>query len=184
MKIIEIDPPFDIGKNPDADEQDSRSPGLHVSNIIYSVQKSYLKLNELPESDLRVRREMGFMWERVASGALSKMHIKHPGEISKNGIYMSPDCIDIKSHAVEDWKCTWKSSRRDIEEDFWSWWCQAKAYAYGLGYNKARLNTLFINGNYRGSGPEAKSWEATFSKQELRDNWNMLLEHAKEKGLK
>jgi len=37
-------------------------------------------------------------------------------------------------------------------------------------------------GDYRGSGPQWRSWEAEFTDRELEENWSSIVSHAKKKG--
>lgn len=171
---------------------------MHVSEVIRWVDhKTFHRGKRPPTSELSqaglaqmaLRTSIGFAWEALIRTALrdvwctnnpenSPHRFVSPGQLEKDGIYCSPDWLDIRDKAVEEFKATWRSSRHDIETDFWSWMVQVKAYCYVLEVNVVRLRTFFVNGNYK-DGPEIKMWEITFSARELADNWIMILNNAR-----
>lgn len=173
-----------------------RSSGVHVSEIIRSIENEVTKKGKRkPQQELSEdeRRRMGaytsagFAWEEIIRRHLVEMQItsndrySSPGEVERDGIFGTPDWFDIEDFCVEEFKCTWRSSRRDISADFWSWWVQIKAYCWMLGVETARLRVFFVNGDYRESGPQIRQWQASFDEAELKANWKMLVQHAKEK---
>lgn len=179
-----------------------RTPGLHVSQIIKSIcveldPKRFSQENErLPWE----RFETGFTFERVLEMAIQarRANIFRPGEIEKDGIIMSPDGIDLDSTAflfntifipgwddcvLEEYKFTWMSSNEaPTASKFLHWFWQMKAYCYALQTLRARLRVMFVNGDYRGSGPQYRVWDVLFTEAELIDNWQMLLGQARAKG--
>ena len=174
-----------------------RSEGCHVSEIIRSIENDVTRPGKRkPISELtgEERRRMGayvhggFAWEEIIRRAVVEMYLASedrfmsPGEFELDGIYGTPDWIDTEDWAIEEFKCTWRSSRRPITENFWAWWVQIKAYCRMAGVETARLRVFFVNGDYRESGPQIKMYQASFTDEELKDNWHMLLEHAREKG--
>lgn len=60
---------------------------------------------------------------------------------------------------------------------------QMKFYTHNLDLEWARLVTLFINGDYRPPRPVVLAWDFKFSPQELRENHQMLINHARHKGM-
>ncbi len=176
-----------------------RSPGLHVSQIVKSIcqelyPRRFGKAGE--EEDFSWERmEMGFAWEEVLSqGLITRFNrvrsdiIMHPGEVEVDvdgtTIYMSPDGINLEEESVEEYKCTWASSfTRKIDDDFFAHWIwQTKAYCYGVGMEATIFRVLFINGDYRGSGPVVKTWRVEFTELEIEENWEMLCNAARSKG--
>lgn len=166
-------------------EPSTRSPGLHLSTIIQDILR-----------DLDPRRYGGdFDWNRVESGTTFERvlerelmarnpNLVRPGEFHLNGIACSPDGWDPIDRVVEEYKWTWKSSRYPITDDrFWPWAVQIKGYCHVVGTTRARLRVFFVNGDYSNFTPELRSWLLTFTEQELRDNWLMVLNHARHKGL-
>jgi hypothetical protein len=57
---------------------------------------------------------------------------------------------------------------------------QIKAYCYVLEVDRACLWAFFVNGDYRGSGPQIKCWEIYFTPRELHDNWQLILVNARD----
>lgn len=183
MKLVEIPTPQAEEFSLDTHE---RSKGLHLSTILESM-----------ELDLGVKRDnkwdknalftAGFLWERLLKFVILKQRYDSGalipvGEHFEDGIYLTPDGMDIEDWVHEEWKATYKSLRHDPHEYYRYWW-QIKAGCYVLGTNKARLRVWFINGDYRGSGPQWGSWDAEFTDRELRENWQAILNHAKKKEM-
>ena len=178
--------------------QPERTPGLHVSQIIKSIcveidPKRFTQENErLPWE----RFETGFTFERVLEVALQsrRAEIFRPGEVEQDGIILSPDGIDPDGsvfsfatlndpYILEEFKFTWMSVREAPQHSkFLHWFWQMKAYCHVLGTPRARLRALFVNGDYKGSGPLYRVWDIQFTEQELLDNWQMLVQHARAKG--
>lgn len=93
-----------------------------------------------------------------------------------------------------------KSTRMTIakgirDRKFDKWMCQMMAYAYPLQMLHARLYALFINGHGKWedtpvpdfgvlpSGPLLLAWDIEFTVRELETNWQMLIRHARKKGM-
>jgi hypothetical protein len=131
---------------------------------------------------------LGWAWELIIRPALRDVYFAGDERFTKvepvllDGIYGSPDGFDCEDYALEEFKATWRSSRRDIVEDFWSWHVQIKAYCHMLGCSTVRLRVFFVNGDYRESGPQIKMWQMSFTEEELQENWDMLTAHSRSKG--
>lgn len=163
-----------------------RSPGLHVSEIYRDLA---IRAGLLDDSDDNPppnnHTTLGFIWETVIEKALRNLlpdGVTRPGEFIVDGIACSPDGVD-KFWRVHEYKCTWKSSNHDIQDKkHWMWMVQIRAYCYVMNATRARLHVFFVNGDYRGSGPQLKVWDLEFTQRELDENWKMLVNHAKSKG--
>ena len=171
-----------------------RSPGIHVSDVIRSIENAVTKpgqrkaFEDLTEAE---RRRMGayihggFAWEEVIRRAVVDMYTGaqgrfiSPGELCCDGLIGTPDWYDTEDDCIEEFKCTWRSSRRDIESEFRSWWWQMMAYCYMADTKGARLRVFFVNGDYKDSGPQIKQWQAVFNDEELERNWRMLTQYAR-----
>ena len=185
MKIIEV--PTNIESVNFSEDDNPRSEGLHLSDILEDIEVNTLRANRGGDIDLNAFRTMGFIWERVLTGQLIQAaedcgSLVRPGELEKDGIYMTPDGLCPNEWVLEEWKCTWKSMRREIE-DFWRYWAQIKSYCLALDCSHARLRVFFVNGDYKGSGPRFRVWEAEFTSRELQENWDMNLNHGKSMGV-
>lgn len=173
-----------------------RSAGLHVSDIIRDLENRVTKPGKRrPVSDLspsEKRRmghyvEIGWAWEEMIRRAMLRSYYAgvndrfcDPGELELDGIYGNPDWFDLEDACVEEFKATYRSSRRPIETDFWSWFVQIKAYCAMTATNWARLRVFFVNGNYRESGPQFRLWQIRFDEDEIERNWTMLRNHGLE----
>lgn len=178
---------------------DTRSPGLHASQIWTDIAASIGKSSKSPLSQDKLQEfgTLGFVWERIIENTLASLYYdetRHfrPGEQTLDGIHFTPDYVDLDFYGdesyelgVEEWKVKWCSCNKadDLERNFWVWIVQMKAYCYVLNTRLARLRALFIVGNWRDDiTPKIREFEFEFSQQELIDNHRMLLNHAKRKG--
>lgn len=157
-----------------------RSKDLHLTEIISDIERILY-----PKEHERYKNfknpwfaTIGFIWEQVLSLAFSHILGFRPYAIHKDGIACSPDGIDKELGLVDEYKCTWRSSRTK-PWDVWKWMIQIKAYCYVSGYNLARFHVLYVMGDYKFSGPQCLPFLIEFSWEELENNWNMLVEHAK-----
>jgi hypothetical protein len=93
----------------------------------------------------------------------------------------------VERPIVHELKATWKSSRSTTETPLeriskeWLWYAQTKSYCWMASnalpepVTTGHLHVLWVNGNYRGSGPEFRTYELTFSVDELRAHWKLML---------
>ncbi len=167
-----------------------RSPGCHVSQIISSIDKKYGKLkgrtdiDEKPDEYWNNYRLAGFLIERAFRELLTDLNLTRPGEITMDGIHMTPDFLDTEKYIIEEFKATWRSAGHEIDgPQFESWFMQIKAYCKALGCLKARLRVFFMNGDYKPRIPLIRAWDIEFTQQELDRNWDLLVAHAKAEGM-
>lgn len=192
MIITDITPSFSSSRIvgiADSDGQPSRSSGLHLSQIYGDIERTLdPSLSQMSEQELAWYRSGGFLWERIFSLVLAdsfrRGDIIRPGEVYKDGIIGSPDNIDLTTMRVVETKATWKSIRKfdSLERWFWVWLVQMKGYCHIVGALEAELFALFMNGDYRGSGPLPRAALFQFAPIELEENWAMLKSHAKKRG--
>lgn len=172
---------------------------LHVSTIYKSLMERLQpkRFDSSKPMDMR-RIETGLLFETMLEQALAeKFSTVRPGEIiSPEGVYMSPDGVNPAEGAGEEYKCTWMSSRvKDgttpyTDENgqpnmkYLHWFIQVKAYAKYLSTDTFLLRVLHINGDYTYPlAPQFLTHRIRFTQQELDENWTMLTNHARSKGL-
>lgn len=172
-----------------ADFQHDRSSGLHLSQIYFDIENTAApKNNNFTPDELQHYRAMGFMWEWVVSKAMAQSleysDLMRPGEVTHEGVIGSPDLIHIPTWTVVDTKATWRSLYKldNLEKFFWSWLVQLKGYCRMMETNKARLLVFGINGNYRPPVPQTRRLDIEFTSLEIKDNWSMLMQHARRRG--
>lgn len=171
-----------------------RSSGIHVSGVLrYLVLESGLirYQDQLDDDELPLRMACGFMWEEFCASLYPSI-IWQPGEISESGLLMNCDGLSATELApsgirVEEFKATWRKAKSaaDVLSDEWYWMQQTRAYCWAYHTNDLRLHALFINGDYRGSGPLYRRYAYRFEDREIETTKNMLLancERAIEKG--
>lgn len=179
-----------------------RSPGLHVSTIygsLYSeLEPNRYKAGSLPNPLLL---EAGLAFENFFEDELKKRWGPLLGErpeeqMTEEGIAFSPDLFiydDVKGLILGEIKCTWMSGRELPREPangfppkFDRYTTQMQAYCFNLGTPHARLFIFCVNGDYdraKGVAPELHCFDITYTQRELRENWELLMNHARLKGL-
>ncbi len=178
-----------------------RGTGLHVSDIyndLYARLEPDRYGGKGGPDPLRLEAGLGFeseleaMLEAGIKRRLVRQLGRRPGElVSDEGILMSPDLILFNGDLrVGEIKLTWMScAEMPMEEatafpvKFRKWQCQIMSYCRLIGTNKARLIGFFVNGDYRPPTPKLLAWDIEFTDQEIRDNWTMLINHAKHMGV-
>jgi hypothetical protein len=189
-----------------------RSPGLHMSDIYSSLYREidpdrYDKKDAdgNPEPMDMLKIEMGTTFEEIFEPALQRRLLRdgkravrppeHTVKVDGTTIFYSPDQFIFekdKSLRLGEFKLTWYSNCGITDPKFDKWFTQMKAYAYHLDTPHARLYTLFVNGTYKVKGmkgkdaapkPQLMAWDIEFTPRELKDNWNMLVRHARQKRM-
>lgn len=191
MQIVEV--PFTF--RPYHQSGQDRSEGLHQSDIIKDLCRAMDPdrfggggTPETPEDLPWDKFTVGFMWEQVLSKGFAELARvdMHPGEVTLDGVAMSPDGVNKELDCLEEYKATYMSSRDcDIGHDkFWHWRVQAMGYCKAMGFQQCIFRVLFICGDYTYPiGPQIKSWICHWEQEEIDQNWTMLSKHAKRKGL-
>lgn len=152
---------------------------LHLSDIYGDLEK---ELFPIKNTGNRLWAEVGFLFEEALSFAFRNRLGKRIGEIELDGVVCSPDGIDFENWILEEYKATWKSSRRCPTEN-WRWMIQLKGYLKVMHMTQAKMRILYLNGNYRDKfGPQYKEFTLDFTQSEIDVNWSMLINHAKRKG--
>ena len=154
---------------------------LHLSTIYTDIEK---KLFGGPrETNNPLWAQTGFLWERALADAFQREHpyIIRPGEVELDGIVGSPDGIDLKDNILEEYKCTWLSTKNASPGQVWKWITQTKGYCKMLGLKECRFRIWYINGDYgKNFGPQYKEFLAQYTQSELDENWDMITSHAKD----
>ncbi len=161
-----------------------RSPGLHLSDLI-DVKWAFLTGQSFNGPIHPLRAEQGYLWEEALERALADRFSPRPAEIMCEGVAMSPDGIDWEPDGpvVVDYKCTSKSSARGLDE---RWLIQLKGYCYGLKTLRARSIPFHFMGDYGSKPPVPECWchNIWFTETELVEEWQSLLLHGREAGLR
>ena len=161
--------------------------------------------NPLPMDMTRI--EAGSAFETILERGLAERHqgLIRPGEIDFAGVCASPDGLDLETDPMRllEYKATWMSVGPGIDDKkFWHWWVQIKGYlhmlnqAYGCECYAARLIAFFVRGHYKyepapvpgfadplPDGPLLLYFDREFSPRDLQENWQMLMNHAKSRGM-
>jgi len=167
----------------------NRAPGLHLSDVLDSLEEEVFKIKRPARSwgeGDTICMDTGFLFEEALSYAMSdSMAERLDSEVELDGILGSPDGIRFETDpwTLEEFKATWKSSNNRVEDN-WRWLTQIKSYLWmiGGGMDTCILRVLYLNGNYKGSGPQYRAYELTFTEPELRSNWKMIKKEARRRG--
>jgi hypothetical protein len=181
--------PFDPGPLVLTDDPD-RPTGLHVSQIINRLlqtldPKRYT--DDLPVMKIVAGLALEQQLEKVL--ALQVPGGFRPGAVKKDGIWCSPDAMAMDPWRVREFKLTWYSAKTKpcpFHEVYWSWRVQMMAYCWVMETQISELWVFFVNGFYPVGAPspliyipDAVPCVIDWSMQELEENWQMILNHAK-----
>lgn len=160
-----------------------RSPGIHVSDVIRDL---CLQLGHFKVKDGNV---LDPAWAELGSALeyaiVQRFDLEYPGryvqpgELERDGLYGTPDLVNVDDWSIEEIKLAWMSSNHAPDSDkFWRYWVQVKAYCWMIESEIGRLHVCHVNGDYRSPGPVYRAWEQRFTEAELAENWAMLLTRA------
>jgi len=174
MVVTEISQDFPM----DLSQGTGRTPGLHLSDIYGDLEEVLFSPRK---TDNKLWMQVGFLWEELLTMAFKSSLGVRPGEVTLDGVIGSPDGINYTDGYVEEFKSTWKSAKRPLES-IWKYMVQTMGYCKMVGMTVVRFRVLYINGDYSYQGPIYKDSFVVFERQEIDNNWNMLISHAKSKG--
>lgn len=199
MRITPLSLPLEelIGKSTGV-----RAPGLHISDIYnryFQVLEPKRYGQNTPFDTKRV--QMGLTFESIVeeglraptANALGQLEeCARPGEMTTSeGIAFNPDLIIFGEQTrIGEIKLTWLSCKDMPREEsnalppkFQKYVVQMQAYCHACETPYARLIAYFVNGDYKPMAPQLKAWDFEFTKRELYDNWQLLLNVAKGEGM-
>jgi len=171
-----------------------RAPGIHMTNMI---RRTIIKMGTAKTAegwDMDIASEVGFLWEDIWSRVFADRLVVRLKEQSLDGIMCSPDGVEPdpgwedddgnwvaepnpRKIILREYKCTWRSSRRDPSEDFY-WMSQLKGYCRVMDTDTAIMSILYLVGDYRGSGPIYREARFTFDQMEIDQNWENIKREA------
>ena len=185
---------------------EGRPPGLHLGAIIKRMKIAMgEKVTDIEGDQPFVRMQEGFLFERALEYVVGGMPLDEALEVAfkrymfalrdnvikqvraeRDGIHMTPDGWDPVAGEIESYKMTRRTLRKartqeDFEANYWSWLVQEKSYCLALGVDTVRWIVLWQAGDYSkglGSGPQLLTCKATFTPEELVENWKVVLKHA------
>ena len=169
-----------------------RSPGVHASDIYGDLfKKLEPKRYDYPDDGNPLLMVLGTAWERHFEYLLhvNGVEVERPGEfMSPNGIAYSPDLIIFNGKTrLGEIKYTSMSADGMPEEEtnnlpakLDKYMAQMKLYANWLGVNDGWLAILF---NHQPWNPQFRLFDIHWTDQDLQDNYQMLMNHAKSMGV-
>lgn len=166
-------------------EDHNRSGGVHLSDITRDIgfTMGYIP-PEYMHSELNPEIiNIGLALEDFTFPRFHPDVDYHPGEMMLDGISGTADGIswfDSRTKKVHEGKTTRKSMRKELDLTMeWLWMAQTASYCKMWDTNLARYHIWWLNGDYRRGQPSAnphyKLYDLEFTKRELDDNWQMIL---------
>jgi len=174
----------------------NRSPGIHLSAILWSVRLTMFKERYLQDDSggkdgIGPRMmELGCMWEEALERefAASRSNIFRPGEFVIDGVACSPDGLEMNGAiTLHEFKATNKS-RRTVERELlsgavtnpslWYWMHQIRFYLYATGSHRARLHVIYMHGSWglgKGMFPEYRVYDLDFDQGEVEGTVALVL---------
>jgi hypothetical protein len=190
VKLDGIDLGFDLFPRRAEGVDPVRTEGVHLTDVIRSIMEESGMQKTVSGSfwrpdQLNMAGEVGFMWEDVLSTALKDRLPCRMGEVELDGITCSPDGLEIDPDVQDDpilseYKVVWASSKRS-PADNWKWMAQVKGYCKVLELTKVKMYILYLNGDWKGTGPQYKGFLIEFTQLEIDENWSMITNHARSK---
>ncbi len=159
-----------------------RAEGLHLSDVIQRIMADAGMIKTGGGfTDIELTAEIGLLWEDVLSLVMRDKYAIRPPQICEDGIWMSLDGIaedplGIYSVVVEEYKAAWASSNKCPSENY-KYMAQVKSYCRAIGTECAIMRIFHLMGDYRGSGPLYKVSRIEFTRQELDENWALVLRY-------
>lgn len=176
----------------------ARDSGLHLSQItndialtVYPKDFAYLSRPTVDDEaafDERTRAmfEVANVIEDMIALTLTTRlgWTKPKARCSVEGIWCSPDGFNDKTCTIDEMKATWKSSKDFLQTTKWQLYLwQVLSYMHVFGATRARIHVLHMNGDWRPPRPEPpKTYIVRPTAAEIRDNWKMITQHAKDRG--
>lgn len=160
-----------------------RSEGIHLSGVLryIALEGGLMRraAEQIEEDELPTRMALGIAWEEFGASLIPAMYWQ-PGEVYDSGVYMNCDGITAGPDweiVIEEFKLTWRKARvaAEVLSDEWYWMQQGRGYCLGYSATEVRYHVLYVNGDYRGSGPLYRTYRIRFDESELQSTRRMLL---------
>jgi len=171
----------------DTNEEKGRSEGLHFSDLqslmLHERDPEKFSLDEGEDFDqgTKGRMELGCAFEMYEKYKLRKAgyEIIDGVEHTQDGVLLTPDG-ETPGERIWEFKLSYASSAREIEDWHWYWFIQIKAYAHARQLLKASLIVCNVCGNWKPpTEPHKRRFDLTFTPRELRENWRKVLGYKK-----
>lgn len=169
---------------PDLAPMTGRSEGLHVSHIINDLcvqMGMHSEREDNMPNHVKLRMALGNALEHSIIQRYEAQYpdrFVQPGEVCHDGIFGTPDLLDLETFTIHEIKLTWMTARHAIDSNkLWKYWVQLKAYCRMMETCYGQLEITYVVGDYTDMSPKYRKWGAEFTKRELQDNWDMLKRH-------
>lgn len=175
----------------------ARARGLHLSTItndiaatVYPKEFWYLTRDaDAPtefDDNTRATFEAGHVIEEMIANVMARRAgwVKPEPRQSFEGIWCSPDGYAQSTGTLDEMKATWKSSKDFVGSAKWLLYLwQVLSYAHVYQAKRIRLHIMHMNGDWRPPRPvPPKTYIIRPSPSDIAANWNMVTQHAKDRG--
>lgn len=184
-----------------------RSPGIHLSTILkdYMVTAGVNRKagKDFTKIEQHLLFEQGFLWERlvkeytdsdeyrqyewdrfvelglkpILDDEAGSGYIIRPGEQQMDGVYLTPDGINLKLFFYEEWKATKISPKRLNRESLptikpeWILQCAANCRVFKM--TRAMIRVW----HYGELPPLVQQFVVDWTAEEIEDAWKRILDH-------
>ena len=163
----------------------ARSAGVHLSQVIRDLETTLYpdRFKNAAGWDLNAAAQAGVFFEVALEQAYAGMFGMDVGEVMLDGIVGTPDGISFDEDGayVDEYKLTWRSSNK-TPLDIFHYRMQGMGYCKMLGLDRVQYRVLYLNGDYRGSGPIYRVYMIQWDQWEIDENWDAIVCHAKYRG--
>ncbi len=157
-----------------------RSRGLHHSDLVHYILR---RLRYEEPDPVFIGWEYaaltGFLFEDAMSEQLARydwgVQLIRGLELLEDGIYMSPDGVNVETGELWEFKFTWRGLKKSPPESRLDWLMQLKSYCRAVRTDSAILCSLFACGDYSPPKPQLLFTRFAFTERELEDNWKTIL---------
>lgn len=177
MIVTQLHEPFPVTQ---FRQEHERSDGVHLSQVIKDLDEALNPDRYKNDWDLNAAAQLGVFWEMALERAYREMFAIDIGEVELDGIIGTPDGLgkDEDGLCLEEYKCTWLSCKKSPLDVFY-YKTQGMGYCKMTGIHRMKWRILHVMGDYRGSGPVYNVWDVRFEPEEVDENWEMLVNHAR-----
>jgi len=181
MRVSRIDHGLDNHLIVESDEP--RAQGLHASDLYGALYRRLNPKRFRAEPPNPLLLALGLAWERYFQGVVEAAGLditRPPSFMSPEGVWLSPDGLLFNGHSkIIELKLTHKAPAETLDDSrFAHWLTQVKAYGHVLGINRVRFYVLFDSWN-----PQLRAYDLEFTADEMKDEWQALLNIGKAEGL-
>jgi len=154
-----------------------RPPGVHMSGVIRAALMAarawpYEQDGAERSESSQLSMAVGLAWEDWYGPQIPGV-VYHPGALFFEGVWFSPDALDLDNLVLHEIKTTTKHEATPRSVLHWD--LQLRGYLWALGEGEWRRAVLHVLHVGQPPLPELRIWEVEYEYEELRDTWKTVL---------